>query len=129
LAVGAGLQVMQQLMEADVTAACGRRGKHDPARAATRHGTAPSAARSPWAAGGCRSLGRGSSRSMAPASFRCRRMSCSPPPRCWERMAMERMLAGVSTRRYPVALESVGSEVSSARRRPASRRCRGSSWP
>ena len=39
LAVGAGLQVMQQLMEADVTAACGPRGRHDPDRTATRHGT------------------------------------------------------------------------------------------
>jgi putative transposase len=39
LAVGAGLQVMAQLMEADVTAVCGPRGKHDPDRAATRHGT------------------------------------------------------------------------------------------
>src|SRR3954451_537617 len=39
LAVGAGLQVMQQLMEADVAAVCGPRGKHDPNRAATRHGT------------------------------------------------------------------------------------------
>ena len=39
LAVGAGLQVMTRLMEADVAAACGPRGKHDPERAATRHGT------------------------------------------------------------------------------------------
>jgi len=39
LAVGAGLQVMGQLMEADVAAVCGPRGKHDPDRAATRHGT------------------------------------------------------------------------------------------
>lgn len=39
LAVGAGLQVMQQLMEADVAAVCGPRGKHDAARSATRHGT------------------------------------------------------------------------------------------
>ena len=38
LAVGAGLQVMQQLMEADVAAVCGPRGRHDPDRAATRHG-------------------------------------------------------------------------------------------
>ena len=38
LAVGAGLQVMQQLMEADVTAVCGPRGRHDPDRTATRHG-------------------------------------------------------------------------------------------
>ena len=39
LAVGAGLQVMQSLMEADVAAACGPKGKHDPDRTATRHGT------------------------------------------------------------------------------------------
>lgn len=39
LAVGARLQVMAQLMEADVSAVCGPRGRHDPARAATRHGT------------------------------------------------------------------------------------------
>src|SRR4051812_50036192 len=38
LAVGAGLQVMQVLMEADVTAAAGPKGKHDPGRAAVRHG-------------------------------------------------------------------------------------------
>ena len=39
LAVGAGLQVMQSLMEADVAAVCGPRGRHDPDRTATRHGT------------------------------------------------------------------------------------------
>ena len=39
LAVGAGLQMMAQLVEADVTAACGPRGKHDRDRTATRHGT------------------------------------------------------------------------------------------
>jgi hypothetical protein len=38
LAVGAGLQVMQQLMDADVTALAGPKGRHDPARAAVRHG-------------------------------------------------------------------------------------------
>ncbi len=52
LAVGAGLQMMGQLMEADVTAVCGSRGKHNPDRAATRHGTAPNVARSPSVAGG-----------------------------------------------------------------------------
>ena len=38
LAVGTGLQVMQSLMEADVSAACGPRGQHGPARSAVRHG-------------------------------------------------------------------------------------------
>ena len=39
LAVGAGLQVMQQLMEADVTALCGPRGqaRSGPDRDAARH--------------------------------------------------------------------------------------------
>jgi hypothetical protein len=39
LAVGAGLQVMASLMEADVAAACGPRGRHDPGRTAVRHGS------------------------------------------------------------------------------------------
>ena len=38
LAVGTGLQVMATMMEADVTAVCGPKGRHDPQRAATRHG-------------------------------------------------------------------------------------------
>jgi hypothetical protein len=39
LAVGAELQVMQQLVEADAAAACGPKGKHNTERAATRHST------------------------------------------------------------------------------------------
>jgi len=38
LAVGTGLQVMATMIEADVTAVCGPKGRHDPQRAATRHG-------------------------------------------------------------------------------------------
>ena len=37
-AVGAGLQVLAAMMEADVTAACGPKGRHDAERSATRHG-------------------------------------------------------------------------------------------
>jgi putative transposase len=36
--VGAGLQVMQALMDADVTVLAGRKGRHDQARTAVRHG-------------------------------------------------------------------------------------------
>jgi len=39
LAVGAGLQVMGALMEADVAALAGPRGRHDPGLVAVRHGT------------------------------------------------------------------------------------------
>jgi hypothetical protein len=38
LAVGIGLGVMTAMMEADVSAACGPKGRHDPARTVTRHG-------------------------------------------------------------------------------------------
>ncbi len=38
LAVGAGLQVMAALMEADVTELAGPKGRHDEARTAVRHG-------------------------------------------------------------------------------------------
>ena len=47
LAVGAGLQVMTQLMDADVTAVCGPRGKQT--LSVRRPDTAPSTARSRWA--------------------------------------------------------------------------------
>ena len=40
LAVGAGLQVMQALMEADVTVLAGPKGKHHMTRSAVRHGRA-----------------------------------------------------------------------------------------
>lgn len=110
LAVGAGLQVMQQLMEADVTSACGPRGKHDPDRAATRHGTEA----------GSVTLG---GRRVPVRRPRVRAVDGSGelPVPAYElfnstemlgRLAMERMLAGVSTRRYPIALEPVGERVS-----------------
>lgn len=109
LAVGAGLQVMQQLMEADVTAVCGPRGKHDPDRTATRHGSEA----------GSVTLG-GRRVPLTRPRVRASDGSGEVPVPAYElftdtellgRMAMERMLAGVSTRRYPVALEPVGEQV------------------
>ena len=109
LAVGAGLQVMAQLMEADVTAACGPRGRHDPDRTATRHGTER----------GSVTLG-GRRVPITRPRIRAVDGSGELPVPAYEvfngtellgRMAMERMLAGVSTRRYPVALEPVGDAV------------------
>jgi transposase-like protein len=109
LAVGAGLQVMQQLMEADVAAACGPRGKHDPDRTATRHGTE----RGSVTLGGRRvPISRPRVRAVDGAG--------ELPVPAYElfngtellgKMAMERMLTGVSTRRYPAALEPVGHSV------------------
>ncbi len=109
LAVGAGLQVMGQLMEADVAAVCGPKGKHDPERAATRHGTEA----------GSVTLG-GRRVPVQRSRLRAVDGTGERPVPAYElfsstellgRMAMERMLAGVSTRRYPVALEPVGDPV------------------
>jgi putative transposase len=112
LAVGAGLQVMGELMQADVAALCGPRGKHDPQRAATRHGSGP----------GSVTLG-GRRVPVTRPRVRAADGSGELPVPAYElftgtevlgRMAMERMLAGLSTRRYGVGLEPVGEQVSEA---------------
>jgi len=109
VAVGAGLQVMRALMEDDVTAVCGAKGRHDPDRTAVRHGHEPGSV----ALGGRR----------VPVSrprMRAVDGSGELPVSAYElftgtevlgRMAMERMLAGLSTRHYPVGLEPVGEQV------------------
>jgi len=109
VAVGAGLQVMQALMEDDVTAVCGPKGRHDPDRIATRWGHEPGSA----------SLG-GRRVPVSRPRMRAADGSGELPVASYEeftgtevmgRMAMERMLAGLSTRRYPVGLEPVGDQV------------------
>ena len=112
LAVGAGLQVMTALMEQDVAAACGPRGKHDPQRSATRHGH------------GAGSVTLGGRRvPVTRPRMRATDGSGELPVAAYElfsrtevlgRMAMERMLAGLSTRRYPVGLEPVGTRTEQA---------------
>lgn len=51
LAVGAGLQVMQTLMDADVTTLAGPKGKHGRGRAAVRHGREHGSVTLGWAPG------------------------------------------------------------------------------
>jgi transposase-like protein len=109
MAVGTGLQVMAAMMSADVEAACGPKGKHDPARMAVRHG----------AGDGSVTLGGRRVRVQRPR-MRAAGGSGELPVASYElfsqtevlgRMAMERMLAGLSTRRFPVGLEPVGERV------------------
>jgi putative transposase len=109
VAVGAGLQVMQALMEGDVTGVCGPRGRHDPQRTTVRHGHEP----------GSVTLG-GRRVPISRPRMRAVDGSGEVPVPSYElfagtevlgRMAMERMLAGLSTRHYPVGLEPVGEQV------------------
>src|SRR5215217_2228518 len=94
LAVGAGLQVLQTLMEESAVALAGPKGKHNPdrvavqrprVRAADGSGELPVAAYQLFS--GTELLGR---------------------------LALERMLGGLSTRRYPLGLEPVGTQVEQA---------------
>ncbi|MGH3498420.1 MAG: IS256 family transposase [Mycobacterium sp.] len=114
LAVGTGLQVMQTIMAEDVTAVCGPKGKHDPARTAVRHGTER----------GSVTLG-GRRVPVERPRMRAADGSGELPVPAYElfsstevlgRMAMGRMLAGLSTRRYPVGLEPVGQRVEQSAR-------------
>jgi putative transposase len=112
LAVGAGMQVMYAMMDADVAALVGPKGKHLPGRAAVRHGHEDGAVtlggrrvpvRRPRvrAADGGGEVGLPSYELFSSAEV-------------LGRMALERMLAGLSTRRYGRGLEPVGEQVEAA---------------
>jgi putative transposase len=112
LAVGAGLQVMAAIMEADVTAVCGPKGRHDLDRRATRHGHGAGSVtlggrRVPVTRPRMRALD-GSGELAVPA------YELFSDTEVLGRMAMERMLAGLSTRRYRVGLEPVGARTEQA---------------
>jgi putative transposase len=109
LAVGAGLQVMAALMEADVTVLAGPKGKQNMTRTAVRHGHE------------CGSVTLGGRRvPVTRPRVRAADGAGELPIASYElftsteilgRMALEKMLAGLSTRRYPVGLEPVGERV------------------
>ncbi len=108
-AIGAGLQVLGTILESEVTAVAGPKGRHDPTRSAVRHGSEE----------GVVTLG-GRQVSITRPRVRTADGSTEVALPTYQavgstellgRMAMERMLAKVSTRRYEMALEPVGSRV------------------
>jgi putative transposase len=112
LSVGAGLQVMQTLMEQSVTALAGPKAKHNPDRAAVRHGHEQGSVvlggrRLPVQRPRVRAAdGSGELQVAAYELF--------SHTEVLGRLALERMLGGLSTRRYPVGLEPVGTQVQQA---------------
>jgi len=114
LAVGAGLQVMQVMMEESVTALCGPKGHHDPNRSAVRHGTEDGSAtlggrRVPVRRPRVRSADR-SAEVAVPA------YGLFSSTEVLGQLALERMMAKLSTRRYGAGLEPVGAEVAASAR-------------
>jgi transposase-like protein len=109
LSVGVGLGVLAELLEEEVVDVVGPKGKHDPERSAVRHGHEPGEV----TLGGRRvgverprvrtADGRAEVR-LATYEYFADRDPLS-------RSVLERMLAGVSTRRYRRTQEPVGAEV------------------
>jgi transposase-like protein len=114
LAVGAGLQVMQVMMAESVTAVCGPKGQHDPERKAVRHGTEDGSV----TLGGRRVPVRrprvrtadGTTEVAVPA------YDLFASTELLGEMALQRMMAKLSTRRYSAGLEPVGTKVEATAR-------------
>ena len=113
LAVGTGLQVMGVLLEESVTALAGPKGRHDPDRTAVRHGHEE----------GSVTLG-GRRVPVRRPRVRSADGACELPVPAYEhfsstevlsRLAMDKMLAKLSTRRYRSGLEPVGERVEAER--------------
>jgi putative transposase len=112
LAVGTGLGVLGSLLDADVQRLAGPKGRHNPDRAAVRHGAQP----------GQVTLGGRRVRVDRPRVPSADGTTELPLP-TWQAFAatelldqltLERMLAKLSTRRYPAGLEPVGTQVTQA---------------
>ncbi len=112
LAVATGLQVMHTIMQEDVTTICGPKGRHVLDRAAVRHGSEAGSVvlggrRVPVRRPRVRGVGD-AGEVPVPAYEHFSQVDVL------ETMAVERMLAGLSTRRYVVGLEPVGEAVEAA---------------
>jgi putative transposase len=109
LSVGVGLGVVHELMELEIDEVVGPKGKHDPDRVAVRHGHQ----RGSMTLGGRRAQVRrprirtaDDERELPVATYE---YFADRDP--LTRAVMDRMLAGVSTRKFAVVGEPVGAEV------------------
>ena len=109
LSVGVGLGVLAELMEEEVDEVVGPKGKHDPERAAVRHGHEAGEV----TLGGRRvQVERPRVRSAdgeREVPLRTYQHFADRDP--FSRLVLEQMLAGVSTRRFERTREPVGAEV------------------
>ena len=123
MSVAAGMAVMQTMFEAEITAVTGSKGKHDPGRAAVRHGTGKGSV----TLGGRRvEVTRPRARTVDGHEVPLQAYSQFAADDLLGQVVLERMLAGVATRRHarigePVG-EAVGEGASSTGRSAVSRR-------
>jgi putative transposase len=109
LSVGVGLGVLEELMAEEVEDVCGPKGRHDPDRTAYRHGTDDGEV----TLGGRRvPVERPRMRTKdGEGEVTCRTYEHFASRDQLSRVVLERMLAGVSTRRYRRLQEPVGEPV------------------
>ena len=114
LSVGVGLGVLTELLEEEVDAVVGPKGKHDPERRAVRHGHESGQV----TLGGRRvQVERPRLRSAdGERELRLRTYQHFADRDPLSRLVLEQMLAGVSTRRFERTREPVGSEFEAAAR-------------
>jgi putative transposase len=105
LSVGVGLAVVQELFEAEVTRLTGPKGKHDPDRRAYRHGQED---RQVTLGGRRVQVNKPRVRSVADQEIELRTFRAFAKRDLLNQAALGRMLAGLSTRQYPVGLEPIG---------------------
>lgn len=108
LSCTAGLLVMHQMMENELTAKVGPKGRHDAGRTATRHGRAQGSV----VLGGRRvPLERPRARTHEGAEVSLDTWSTFASDDLLSQLVVERMLAGVATRRHREVSEPVGAEL------------------
>ncbi|MGH8301130.1 MAG: IS256 family transposase [Steroidobacteraceae bacterium] len=109
----AGLAVVAQIMEEEMTDKVGAKGHHDPERTATRNGSAPGSV----ALGG-RSvpLRRPRATKSSGGEVRLDSYSVFSDRDLLTQVAVERMLAGVATRRHTLVAEPIGEELETVAR-------------
>jgi transposase-like protein len=108
MSVAAGMAVMQAMFDAEITAACGPKGKHDAERSAVRHG----AARGSVVLGGRRvPVTRPRARTVGGVEVPLGAYRLFAAEDQLSAVVMERMLAGLATRRHVAAGEPVGAAV------------------
>jgi putative transposase len=112
LAVGTGLGVLGELLAADVDRLVGPKGRHDPDRVAVRHGSEPGQV----TLGGRRvRVDRPRVRTADGArEVAVPTWAAFASTELLDQLAVERMLARLSTRRYPAGLEPVGTRIEQA---------------
>ncbi len=118
-AVGVGMEVFHTLLQEDVARIVGPKGRHDPNRVAYRHSGEPTSI----GLGGRRvPVTRPRVRSIAGEEMTLPTWAAFAGEEVLSEMATERMLAGLSSRHYPVGLEPVGVKGSGTSKSAVSRR-------